>query len=290
MPPESQLDKKYRHTHLTRIASLVTVRDIYTPFVASFDGHRTVADVWENWSIDLCGDDSPLNQMALVLRDGKAVGLLSFCALEADKKDVFECMDEIRLDGLVTEDTSLAHAAEMFTSCHAYFFVVINGNDFVGWLSYHDLYKLPFRLCLFASILAIEEKMTQVAQRYAARAIETLTDGRQAAARRIYQLRGFPRDQNGNEAPAPLVTCTSFCDKATMLQGCAETKYRIPEAGQKKWMALAEKVRNAIAHPNPDEHFSPLVKRELFGGLLGWMRRLDAELTAFLEIGSAISD
>lgn len=279
----------FRHSGLSRIASLVTVRDIYTPFIAAFDASRDGGGVFEEWGTELCGEACPLDQMALVLQNGKPSGTLTYDALEAGKP-VYQCMDDIRLDTLITEDTSLTRAAEMFARSDANFFVVINGNDMVGWLSYHDLYKLPFRLCLFAELLAVEGKMLQVAQQDAKCAFQKLPEGRRSAASRLYQLRGLAKDDDGGEAPRSLVTCTNFIDKATILQRCVKTRRCIPTAGEKKWMLRAEKVRNALAHPNPAEYFVILVKRKEFGGFITWLARLDMELTAFLATGPSQLD
>ncbi len=155
--------------------------------------------------------------MALALSDGKPVGLLTYDALEVGKT-LSECVDEIRLDMLVTEDTPLGRASQMFADSERYYFVVIMGNEFVGWLSYHDLYKLPFRLCLFAALLSIEERMLFVIQREAAVCFTRLPEGRKDAARKLYHVRGFKPDTPDDETPHLLVTCTNFIDKATMLQ------------------------------------------------------------------------
>ena len=279
-----------RHGDLGRIASLVTVRDIFSPFIASFDAASAVSEVWEQWETDLCENECPLNHMALVMRDHKPVGLLSFEALDADKKTVGECMNEIRIDALITEDTSLIHAAEMFANSATHFFVVIKGNEIVGWMSYHDLYKLPFRLCLFASLLAVEEKMLQVSQQNPHLAFETLPDGRKIAARRVYEMRGFARGTHAREETSLLLTCTTFIDKATILKRCPETKRLIPAACEKEWMLLAEKVRNSLAHANPDEQLFVIVEREKFGGFLMWLARLETELMSFLTNAASTLD
>jgi hypothetical protein len=266
---------------LSRIASLVTVRDIFTPFVASFDVRRSVADVSEEWSIEL-SSESPLDQMALVLSDGKPLGLLTYDALEAGKS-LSECVDEIRLDMLVTEDTPLGRASQMFADSERYYFVVIRGNEFVGWLSYHDLYKLPYRLCLFAELLSIEERMLFIIQRAAADCFSRLPGGRKEAAHNLYRWRGYKPDTPGDEAPHLLVTCTNFIDKATMLQRSPWIEM-IPAASEKKRIKLAEGVRNKLAHPGPGP--LPLVERENFGPFLDWLDQLGAQLNGALSAES----
>jgi len=270
----------FHNSDLSRIGSLVTVRDIYTSFVSSFEVSRDVGDVSVEWGTELCGDEDPMNQMALVVEKGKPLGILTYDSLEAGRP-LIKCMDAIRLDMLITEDTSIMRVAEMFTRSDTHFFVVINGNDMVGWLSYQDLYKLPFRLCLFAELLAAESKMLQIVQQDAQSALQKLPEGRRTAALRLYQLRGLAMDAKGCAAPHSLVTCTNFIDKATMLRRCAKTRQAIAAVGE-NWMRQAEEVRNALAHPNSVQHCSVLVKREEFGDFIAWLGRLDTELKVFL--------
>ena len=56
----------------------------------------------------------------------------------------------------------------------------------------------------------------------------------------------------------------------------------VPAASQRKWMNLAERVRNKLAHPSPDESPIPLVDRKKLGGFLTWLVRLDEQLAATL--------
>ena len=122
---------------LGQIASLITVRDIFTPFVAVFDAARQIPDVWEEWSMELAVDESPLDQMALVVSDGEPVGSLTFDELDEEKGELSNCVDAIHLDRLITDDMPLMQAVKMFAEEDAdYYLYVISGNQLVGWLSY----------------------------------------------------------------------------------------------------------------------------------------------------------
>src|SRR5208282_2570937 len=202
---------------LGQIASLITVRDIFTPFVANFDATRQIPDVWEEWSMELAVDESPLDQMALVVSDGKPVGSLSFDALDEGKGELSNCVEALRLDRLITDDMPLMQAAKMFVEGNVYYLTVISGNELVGWLSYHDLFKLPFRLCLFAELLSIEERMLSIIQRDASKCFSQLPPHRRQLALNTYARREYKRDESGNPYPQRLVACTFFMDKKLML-------------------------------------------------------------------------
>jgi hypothetical protein len=267
---------------LNRIANLVTVRDIFTDFVATFPADWLAEDVREKWACELCGNQSPLDQMALVEHQGKPTGTLTFEPLDNGKK-LSECMDEIPLDSLITEDTPLTRAIEMFSKSKRYYFVVIQGNKFVGWLSYHDLYKLPFRLCLFAQLIAIEQKMLLVAQKDSRRAFDKLPRKRRDRAEHVFDLSGHKCKSGEHRPVATLLTCTTFEDKATILQNCCKVSLQIPSVADKKCMKLAKEIRNILAHPTQEKLLVSLIEREEFCGFIIWLEKLNVELANVLE-------
>lgn len=267
---------------LTRFASIVTVRDIFSPFIGVFEANRSTSEVWDEWS-ELSPDSSPLEHIGLVLQNKKPAGILHYEDLESGDS-ISDCMMPIPLHALITEETSLLVVAEMFARSDVQFFVVIRENDFVGWLSYHDLHKLPFRLCLFAALLGIEEKMLQVVLRNAQLAISKLPTQRRNSARSLYNKRyaGHPPKLD-HEPWAGMASCTYFSDKASMLQECSQSRRLIPAVCEEKWMNLVNEVRNALAHPDPSKHFAIIVERNRFAGFIDWLGRIDTELMDFLN-------
>jgi hypothetical protein len=273
---------------LSGLATMVTVRDICSPFIGTFDSLRSASEVGDEWSLELCPDSSPLDHIGLVLQDGKPAGILHYADLQSDKS-VSDCITPFPLDALITKETSLITVAGMFTTRDVPFFVVIKGNDFVGWISYHDLDRLPFRLCLFAAVLGIEEKMLRVVLRDPKLALGKLSSKQRDSARRLYQKHHADHRHTLHDEPWDgIVGCTYFRDKASMLQQCAQTRSLIPAVCEKKWIILLNKVRNALAHPDPSKHFAVIVDRERFAGFMAWLGRIDAELSDFLDSGSPL--
>lgn len=274
-------------SELSQIASLVTVRDICEPFIGKFDANRPAAEVAEEWSIELCVDSCPLDHLGLVLRDGRAIGIVDFSDLE-NGKILSECAEPIALGALITEDTPLVKAAEMFADHADYFFVVIRGNELVGWLSYHMLHKLPFRLCLFAALLGLEEKMLRCVLLEPEVALSKLSADQTRQLRgRLQKRHPIQRDDLKREVIA-MAALTGFTQKATCLAGCREVVRCCPSISEKQWRDLTIEVRNALAHPDTERHFAMLVERGRFAAFMDWLGRIDREITAFLEIGTAL--
>ena len=144
-------------SHFEQLAHLITVGDIYSPFITTLDSNRSVADVSMEWAIDLCCERhlDPMEQIALVETDGKIGGWIGYDMLEAGKT-IRQCMDEIVPDAILTADTSILEAVAAFSASTLPYFLVLRGNHFVGWLSYRDMHKPPLRLCLFAMLINLE--------------------------------------------------------------------------------------------------------------------------------------
>ena len=271
---------------LSAIASLVSVRDVFTPFVATFDGHSKVTYVWEEW-MEIASErsQSELDQLALVMVDNKPVGTLSYDALENHKKHIMECMDPIDINILITVNTSLMEVVEMFAKTHYYYFIVIDGNELVGWLSYNDLFKLPFKLALFAQLLAIESKMIIAAQKDPEASFNLLSIGRQKKAYEIFKKRQGAHLNKQEPSFQYLITCTCLIDKFTMLFKNHELLDAVPSIKMKKLHKKFETIRNALAHPNPEDLLHVLLNRGQFGDFCRWLLNLNAELSEFLEEG-----
>lgn len=64
-------------------ARLVTIGDICTPFIATFDARRSAADVAVELTVDLCCESGldPMEQIALVGNVRKILGWVSYADL-----------------------------------------------------------------------------------------------------------------------------------------------------------------------------------------------------------------
>ena len=146
---------------LSRMASLVTVGDVYSPKLTHYDSEEKISDVFSNWE-SLCRETTPssdpLEYISLVEQKGQVVGWIDFSDLVAADPDreekVKTCMRNVNVHSLITAETPLLEAMKLFNDQSPYCFLVIKGNIIVGAFSYQDLLSTPFRACLFSMLLS----------------------------------------------------------------------------------------------------------------------------------------
>jgi hypothetical protein len=235
--------------------------------------------------VDWCGDGlDPMDQIALVEDAGRIQGWVGFDMLEPDKS-VLECMEHISPDAMLTSDTSLVDAVATFCASSQPFFLVLQGNRFVGWLSYSDLHKPPLRLCLFALLLNIERLLLEVALLSPSESIGLLSKGRRRKAKDLYTTRGYRCDQEGEPYAATLLECTMIVDKLTIARKSRNVRDAVPALGKAAFCSDIEKLRNEIAHPAFRERSSYLLTREKLWRFVEWAETLERELEGFLSPG-----
>lgn len=259
------------------LASLVKVGDIFSPFIAQFDLSLSVSEVNEQL-MELCDEEGldPMEQIALVVNNGKPEGWIGFDSLEAGKQ-FSECVDPIRPTAVMSADTPVLEAVKAFANATPHFYVVLRGSTFIGWLSYEDIHKLPFRLCLFALLISIEKAALDVLQKDPRQYISLLTDGRVSQAQKIYELRGYRKDEKGRERAGLLLDCTQFVDKFSIISESEDLKSKLP-ALSRDFSKVAEKLRNEIAHSSQGQKSSALLKRESLLPFIDSALRLQEQL------------
>lgn len=268
-------------SHFRQLARLITVGDICTPFGATIDADRTTAEVWDEW-MDIESGRDPIDQIVLVERGGKILGWIGFDMLE-NNKTVFDCMELITPDTILTADTSLVEAVTAFcvSSCH--FFLVLKGNHFIGWLSYDDMHKPPLRLCLFAMIINIERLLLDVALLSSRKSVGFLSEGRLSKAKDLYAIRNYGVDQKGELSSQRLLECTTIADKISVVKKFKNIKQAVPSLGERKFCSDVERLRNEIAHPGLEERSSSLLSRKKLWPFIEWAEALESELEELLN-------
>lgn len=153
---------------------------------------------------------------------------------------------------------------------------MLRGSELVGTLTYPDLFKLPFILCLFSLTLEVEQGALAVLGQDSKAAWDALSNGRKEKTIENYRRR-FGQEPDRAQAPTrELLECTYFSDKGRLLH-----KLRLlPEEWTKKiegFFARAETIRNTCAHPGSE---GDTVARMPDRGQLGEFVR---EAEAFLQ-------
>jgi len=149
---------------LKALSQLITVNDICEPFLGEFDSSQRVESFEKEW-MELCCDKNhaPWEPVALVKHNRKIVGWVGFDSL-SDAKTVFEGMEPINGDILISSDTPLFEAIHTVCSKNNSIYLVLKGNRFLGFLDYSHFNKIPFRMCLFALLIDLESMMLKITQ------------------------------------------------------------------------------------------------------------------------------
>jgi hypothetical protein len=297
---------------LTRMAALVTVGDVCGEILTTFSADTKIPDaagIWQDACLDRVPSD-PLAYVSLVSKEGKVVGWLDFSDLvaEPDRTDVVEaCMMDIKVGSLITAETPLLEAVKLFGAHSPYCLLVIKGTVIVGAFSYQDLLSIPFRSCLFAMLLSIEQGILDIAQTDAALAVSKLkTDTKQRLEKRI--TKKLPPGQTAN--PSQIIPQASFSEVLGVLKSCLKTNRRLPAltttfikqrriyraAGaevkqeQRLRVDLAVELRNALAHPNQPWRISQLLPKDDLKAFISWLTEFEGQLAEYLALGNKLED
>ena len=269
-----------------QLANLITVKEICSQLYPSIiDSSRTVAEVHDEWGGDFCYEHevNPLDYIALVAEDGKIVGWIEFAMLEANKV-ISECMESISPDMILSADTTLFECIKAFSNSSRYFFVILRGNEYIGWLSWLDLQKPYVRVCIFSMLIHIEGQLLNVAFRNSNRTIQNLSPGRLEKAKHLYELRNYQYNEQGNPYANNLLMCTTFIDKFSVLRKIEKVVELVPSLENKRLCKKAEDIRNQIAHPIIEDYvMKGLSSKEDFCSFIEWLEQLEEELRKYLE-------
>lgn len=151
-----------------------------------------------------------MDQIALAMKNGRVIGWFGFDMLDADQSIIGDCAEPLRPDGMLAADTPVIEAAKAFAGDAPHIYFILNENRIDGWLGYGDLYQLPFRLCLFALLLGIEQLASDLAKTQPHGSLGALSINRLQKVKLTYQNRGLRLDRNGNEYESILLDCTTF--------------------------------------------------------------------------------
>jgi len=267
------------------LSKLISVTDICEPFIGEFEHSQSVESVWEEWTQDLCDEKEldPMDQFALVKSNQKIIGWVGFEDLDSDKKTLFECMEPITGSILISSDTPLLEAIRVVCRSKDFLFIVLKGNQFIGWLYYNHFHKLPFRMCLFSLLIDLEEILLKLTKTDPASFLEKLKPRRLDKAKEIYNIRGYKLNkEGGKEFNSKLIECTQYCDKFIMLRKSPEIVQKFPSINN-KFGDEAEKIRNNIAHPNGEKSGLLPIKREELLPFIEWAEELRQQLDDYIN-------
>ena len=266
------------------LSKLIIVSDICESFIGEFDKSQSVESVWEEWSIDLCGEKAldPMEQFALVKSNQKIIGWIGFEDLDTSKKTLCECMEPIRGDILISSDTPLLAAFHIVCESNEPIYLVLNRDRFLGWLHYNHFYKLPFRMCLFALLIDLEGMLLKLTMSDPTLFLKNLTPNRLKKAKETYRKRGLSLNKEGKEFDPKLIECTEFCDKFEMLRKDPEIIKEVPNINN-RFRNKAERLRNYAAHPEGEKSGLLPIKKEKLIPFIEWAEELRQQLDDYIN-------
>lgn len=265
------------------LSQLICVNDIYESFIAEFDDSQSIESVWEEWSIDLCIEKAldPMEQIALIKHNQKIIGWIGYDMLESSKA-LYECMEPISGDMLITSDTPLLEAIHTVCTGNDSIYLVLKGNRFIGFLMYSHFHKLPFRMCLFALLIDLERMLLEITKSDSNLFLKNLSEGRLNYAKKTYGLRGFSLNKENKEYDSKLIGCTTFIDKFKMFRKNPVIIQKCPNI-KSNFVNTAEKIRNSTAHPDGEKSGLLPIKSEKLVPFIQWAEELQIQLYNYIQ-------
>lgn len=268
-----------------RIAHLLTVNDISDP-VNRFDISQSVAEVNEQWMEECTG--APDDEIAIVT-DGRAVvGWLYFEQLLADTP-LSQCMAPLPADAILSSNTPLIDAVQILNSrSHDIYFVLTHG-EITSWFASSHFFRLPFKLCLLALVLGLEQLMLEVLASDSDKYLDHLSAGRRTIALGVYKNRRYRLDKEGQPYTRRLIDCTNLIDKFTMLRRDPLLLSECPAIKPKGTWVGIESLRNRLVHPDSEDELFPFGRHvDELSSVIANVEKLYEELERFLAKPSVI--
>lgn len=270
------LEHMINFSYFRNFGNLILVKNICSPIRNTYEADTPSQVVWEEWMEDSA---DPNQHIGLVARDKQIEGWFGFDMLKPNSL-LCDCMGVILPKMIISADTSILEVIPLFTDKTKIFYLVLQGTSFIGVLDFRDIFKLPFRLALFALILQIEKLMLDIILTAPNFSVSLLSQGKVEKAKDVYHRRGYSYDNNGQPYASTLLECTTLIHKFNILKKCRKTRLLIPEL-QSNFTEVAERMRNELAHPstNNDE----ILSRDILVPFVNWAEQFQQSMQRFLE-------
>jgi len=248
------------------MSELVTVQDLMTPLAVELQENETRASARQRLRQAAREEGYDVNNRYSLLHQGQKIPhWLCYSKLcDSNRGSDFlghfvkHASEPINDEQIIGADISAMAAVQLFNEKNISLFFVSDSSDIIGTLQFKNMFKTPFKLCLFSLALEIEETALRILLDNAEESINQLGPKRLASARKIYET----KYQLSDELPELLLHCTMMADKSEIF---AKLEL-LPEHSKKRTRAkfkAIEKVRNHCAHPSNDPGAQLLGKTEL---------------------------
>ena len=192
-----------------------------------------------------------MSRISLVVADDdQVVSWIGFDMLTGGSDGVGSVAEPVVTGQMLSGDTPALEVVKLFAQNSNSFYFVLQEAQITGTLHYEDLFRSPFKLCLFALVLELEAAALDLALKEPAASWSALPSGRQHKAEEVYEKKYHGSGDRENPPFDDLLSCTMYCDKATILRKLgigADCSIDINSLFSK-----AEGVRNSCAHTNSE--------------------------------------
>ena len=264
------------------LAELITVQNLQTPLGPDVFFGESISDAFGKL-MEACIEPpyDPMDRVSLVIKEEKVVGCTFLDSMLPEYNTIGDegTIDPIEPSKIVATDMKVLDFLDIIPDTDHFWYFVLQNNRITGTIGKHDLFKLPFRLCLLALTLELEQEILQLALQNPKESWECMSSERRAKIERIYKIRyeSEPSIQNRGE----LLACTSLGDKGVILR-----KTQKLSGWSKKNLKSAfhhiEDLRNACAHTNSEERMHELTRSIDFKQLVNEMQELSGAIQTII--------
>ncbi|MFW9843081.1 MAG: hypothetical protein ACFFEV_00735 [Candidatus Thorarchaeota archaeon] len=253
------------------LAKLITVQDLQTPLGPDVYFGEAISDAWERM-MEACIDPpyDPIDRVSLVFNENKVIGCTFLDYMDTDYEIIGTkgSFEQIEPDMIVAAEMKVFDLLDIIPDSGQFWYFVLKNNKIVGTIDKNDLFKLPFRLCLLALTLELEQEILQLVMRNPSESWESMSSNRRQKIQGIFRNRYSvePTDKNLGE----LLSCTSLSDKGVILRKTQKIG-GWTKAEMKSVFNYVEDLRNACAHTNSEERIQKLLRSINFKRLVSEM-------------------
>ena len=293
----------------TMMARQITVAEICTP-IYTIESSNSIWDgvaEWEAWGRQ--NDFLVLwNQVALIRNKGKLIGYTNETDLSLFEEDhpnislndkISRINIPVSVNQFLSADTPLLEIVKLFKGEGDKPFFVLKGNEIIGWLSFSDLFKLPFQLCIFALLTGIEGHMLEICARNSTHIIKKIKpeivdswrkkfnkEEKQRAQQGNWEFKELKKEDGLSYSGNLIRNYISFSQKVEVLKKVEGLEKYIPLLAQKdrngkEFIETAISLRNKIAHGRNSG--AELLNPEELSIFLDWLSQLEEQMANFLK-------
>lgn len=238
-----------------QLARLLTARDLQWPLGPTLPAEMTAAEASEILWEEALGKYDPTTRFSIVKKANTVVGYVTMDVIQEGTKSLAAFADQIPPDRIVHVSTPALDIFNKLEVPHLHPFFVKEKREITGTIGAGEFMGVPFRLCLFAITIELEETARDLLLKDAQASWDSLPQERRDKATQLYKDRPSTKWVPSHEYKPyrEWLECTELCDKGTILR----KRGLVGDMSKSKLKELfedVERLRDACAHPNRDRH------------------------------------